>query len=330
MLNQQKVEADTMANSAFSRIVLKLAGVYNLGFGLLIVLFPSLVFQLAGMELPRYPQIWQCVGMVVGVYGIGYLIAARNPTRHWPIVLVGLLGKVFGPIGFLSSAFQGDLPWSWGGIILLNDLIWWFPFGMILFEALKVNSDMSIAEPYGMTDAIALIPSTGGKTLTEMSHAAPVMVVFLRHFGCTFCKEALRDLAETREQIEDFGVSIALVHMSNPEYASNVMQRHGLQEMDHFCDPSCELYRAFDIERGSFQQLFGPGVVWRGMTAAVSGTLPGKLAGDGFRMPAVFLIHKGEIIGSFRHRTAADRPDYVDLAMRFRTTLENEADALST
>jgi small multidrug resistance pump len=49
------------------------------------------------MELPRYPDIWQCVGMIVGVYGVGYLIAAFDPLRHWPVILVGLLGKVLGP-----------------------------------------------------------------------------------------------------------------------------------------------------------------------------------------------------------------------------------------
>ncbi len=27
----------------------------------------------------EHPEIWQCVGMIVGVYGIGYLIAAVDP-----------------------------------------------------------------------------------------------------------------------------------------------------------------------------------------------------------------------------------------------------------
>jgi hypothetical protein len=71
------------------------------------------------------PVIPQCVGMIVGVYGIGYLIAASDPLRHWPIVLVGFLGKIFGPIGFLAAGLRGDLPWSWGVTILSNDLIWW-------------------------------------------------------------------------------------------------------------------------------------------------------------------------------------------------------------
>ena len=73
--------------------------------------------------------------MIVGVYGVGYAVAARDPLRHWPIVLVGLLGKVFGPIGFLQAALAGDLPWSFGWVLVGNDLVWWLPFAAILWRA---------------------------------------------------------------------------------------------------------------------------------------------------------------------------------------------------
>jgi small multidrug resistance pump len=73
--------------------------------------------------------------MIVGVYGIGYTIAARDPLRHWPIVLVGLLGKVFGPVGAVEGALAGRLPWSILWTNLTNDLIWVVPFGLILYRA---------------------------------------------------------------------------------------------------------------------------------------------------------------------------------------------------
>lgn len=115
--------------------VLAAATVYNLAWGAWVVLYPNAAFELFGMSLPRYPEIWQCVGMIVGVYGIGYGIAALNPLRHWPIVLVGLLGKIFGPIGFLKAGLQGTLPWTMGWTIISNDLIWWAPFSAILYQA---------------------------------------------------------------------------------------------------------------------------------------------------------------------------------------------------
>jgi hypothetical protein len=52
--------------------------------------------------------------MLVGVYGIGYAIAAFDPWRHWPIVLVGLLGKLLGPIGLAQAVAEGTLPLAFG------------------------------------------------------------------------------------------------------------------------------------------------------------------------------------------------------------------------
>ena len=121
------------------KIVLLCAAIYNVAWGLIVVLLPFAWFQWIGMSAPNYPEIWQSVGMIVGVYGVGYAIAAYNPIRHWPIVLVGFMGKIFGPIGFLQAALLGHLPWRFGWINVTNDLIWLFPFAMILRAAWKVN-----------------------------------------------------------------------------------------------------------------------------------------------------------------------------------------------
>lgn len=115
------------------------AGVYNLAWGGLTVLVPSWLFTLTGMEPPNYPFIWQCVGMIVGVYGIGYLAASTDPVRHWPIVLVGFLGKVFGPLGYVMGVAQGDVPPAFGVTLPTNDLLWWVPFGLMLLHAARAH-----------------------------------------------------------------------------------------------------------------------------------------------------------------------------------------------
>jgi ligand-binding SRPBCC domain-containing protein len=80
--------------------------------------------------------------MIVGVYGIGYIIAASEPETHWPIVLVGLLGKIFGPIGFAMAVLSGTFPPLFGLTIVTNDLIWWIPFALILRDAAKHRSGL--------------------------------------------------------------------------------------------------------------------------------------------------------------------------------------------
>jgi hypothetical protein len=135
-------------NAAMGRpwmsVVLVIAGIYNLIFGAWSVLFPESAFILLDMNPPEYLFLWQCIGMIVGVYGIGYLAAARNPLRHWPIILVGFLGKILGPIGFLQTAIAGDIPWSFGWLLITNDLIWWIPFAGILLAALRIRREAKI------------------------------------------------------------------------------------------------------------------------------------------------------------------------------------------
>jgi len=115
------------------------AGIYNLAWGALTVLRPAWLFDLTGLEQPNYPFIWQCVGMIVGVYGVGYLAAARDPARHWPIVLVGFLGKIFGPLGYAGGVIRGEVPPEFGWTLPTNDLVWWVPFALILLHALRVH-----------------------------------------------------------------------------------------------------------------------------------------------------------------------------------------------
>jgi uncharacterized membrane protein len=116
------------------------AALYNIGFGIWAGLFPQQAFQLFGMESDTPLFLWQTIGMIVGVYGIGYGIASINEQKHMPIVLVGLLGKVFGPIGFLYTYFNGDITLAFGTMILLNDLIWYPAFFAITIRFFRRGS----------------------------------------------------------------------------------------------------------------------------------------------------------------------------------------------
>ena len=118
-------------------ITLKLAAIYNIVWGLWVVLLPTHFFELVGMETPLHLMIWQGMGMVIGVYGLGYWWASKDPARHWPIVAVGFLGKIFGPIGFIMNYLQGNVPFGFFYTLITNDFIWWIPFFLILRQANK-------------------------------------------------------------------------------------------------------------------------------------------------------------------------------------------------
>jgi peroxiredoxin len=305
----------------WGQYALAAAAAYNLLWGSWVVLRPGDLFAWTGAQPPLYPGIWQCVGMIVGVYGIGYAIAAADPYRHWPIVLVGLLGKLFGPLGFLltqivpSAATGPVLPLSWGWTLVTNDLIWWIPFSALLYGAFRFHCappdsampDLTVAE------ANQTFRSQHGPSIAELSAERRVMLLFLRHAGCTFCREALADVAAQREALESRGVTPVLVHMGDNQDQSGFFAAYGLEDVHRISDPEQRLYRAYHLQRGGFQELLGPRVWWRGFKAAILGRHGvGKLVGDGFQMPGLFLVERGEVIASRRHETAADRPDYCE------------------
>jgi hypothetical protein len=180
------------------------AGFYNLVWGAVVVLLPDLMPRLAGMEPFEGPArgIWQCLGMVIGVFGVGYLCASLDPIRHWPITLVGLLGKIFGPIGFVWCATRGEIPWSFGWTILTNDLLWWIPFGLVLRDAWRTSTQDDAHLPVlTRGEAMAIAVDQHGTNLIELSRSQRLMVVFLRHFGCTFCRETIADLVRGEEEL---------------------------------------------------------------------------------------------------------------------------------
>ncbi len=151
-------------------------------------------------------------------------------------------------------------------------------------------------------------------TLLEESHQKPVMLIFLRHFGCTFCREALADISKTKNDICKQGFKIIFVHMSDEQTADKYFERYDLSGSTHIADPGCRYYKSFGLMRGSFNQLFGLNVWMRGFSAGlVDGHGIGKQLGDGFQMPGVFLIQHGEVKDQFIHKSAADKPDYSKL-----------------
>lgn len=153
-----------------------------------------------------------------------------------------------------------------------------------------------------------------GETLAELSRRGPVLVVFLRHAGCTFCRQALADLSACRPAVTSAGVTIALVHMETDSAAAALFARYRLEDVPRISDPEQDLYRAFRLGRGRASQVVGVRVWGAGLKSLLAGHLPGVPGKDVWQMPGAFLLHDGRVLRAFRHATSGDRPDYLELA----------------
>ncbi len=298
------------------KAVVLAAGVYNLLWGLLAIAYANPMLDWFGLE-PNTSNavLLQCLGMMVGVYGVGLLIAARAPYHHWPLILVGLIGTLFASLGFAWALASNALPLQVGWAILMNDLIWIGPFATILWGAIQHHYARGSAYESPEADApLRDLRTHTGQNLDQLASERPQMVVFLRHAGCTFCREALAELSARRSEIEATGCGIVLVHLGAGDGEAFFAQ-YGMETAPRISDPQCRLYRQFGLDLGSFRQLFGLRVWQRGIVAGLlQGHGIGWAQGNTFQMPGVFMYYQGRVIDGFLHDQASDRPDYVSLA----------------
>ena len=292
--------------------LLILAAAFHVIVGVLGIIYPAQAFKSAGMASPLYPQLVQTVASTYIIFGIGFAIAAFSPVLRWPLILVGLLAKLPAPLGL----FLGDLPLSSWWSILVLDLVWWLPFGLILGRAYSSRND-AILDQEGLNSAMRNAQTHQGQSLYDLVTGHQVELIFLRHFGCTFCRQTLSELAEKRAQIESVGTRIVLVHMSEDEdRAQEILTRYGLEDVDRISDPDRTLYQVFGLKNGNLWQLLGPRVWWRGFRAAIlEGHGWGFAKESALQMPGAFSVKDGRVVRAFRHNDASDRPDYTDLAL---------------
>jgi hypothetical protein len=162
-----------------------------------------------------------------------------------------------------------------------------------------------------LEDVTANFRLTTGESLLEASRSRLLVMVFLRHFGCTFTRQLLRGLEDFQKSSRELGGELVLVHML--KNGDEVRYLGGHDEVSRIADPKCELYRAFGLGRGGFMELFGPRVWVLGAIAVFKGCGVGHLAGDGLQMPGAFLLQNGEIIAAQRAKSASDMPDIPSL-----------------
>lgn len=162
-------------------------------------------------------------------------------------------------------------------------------------------------------DFLTKMISNRGNDLLSLSEQNPVMLVFLRHFGCVFCQQCLEDIAAIQQRILQKKIELVFVHMAASELADTFIKSYNIKNAQHISDKDGHFYNFFGLEQGSLSQLYGLNSFIRGMNLTFKGykvQLDKKL-GNAKQMPGIFIIFKGAVIKKFIHKSPSDRPDYL-------------------
>lgn len=294
------------------------AGIYNILWGVVAFINPNYFLNHLHISFANADFISKVTGVLEILFGLAYILASQKPFKHWLIIFVGFTVKFLISTAYLFYMYTGVAPEQVVVMVLANDVIWLLPFGVILFQAFEHYQSTRELEAYDMNPrklkSLENIYTNTGVSLQEFTDKWPTMLVFLRHFGCNFCKETLKEITNSRLLIESEGTKIVFVHLVDEEIASEVTTQFGLGDIPRISDPERKIYKAFGLNKANLKQLFGLNVIIRGIQHIFQLNLPKPSKGDIFQMPGIFVIHKGMVIQTFKHTSLADRPDYIELA----------------
>jgi len=163
---------------------------------------------------------------------------------------------------------------------------------------------------------LASIDTESGANLLALAEASPVLLIFLRHFGCSFCRQAISDVADLRGELDRRGVRPVFVHLGTPERAKPFFDYYGIGDVERVSDPDAAVYRhpVFQLSRiNPLLTLFQP-AVWMGwLKGALFKHGIGAIKEDGHQMQGIFFLKGAKIVRRFRYKTIADEPDYLKL-----------------
>jgi hypothetical protein len=109
------------------RNLLRFAGCYNLLVGVNLTVFYHEMFKFFGLPKPDLIMYVQLVGILVALFGVGYLMVAYRPIQNRNLLLLGFLSKLFGSILGTGYVLLGKMPPIFFVVLLFSDIVY-LPF----------------------------------------------------------------------------------------------------------------------------------------------------------------------------------------------------------
>lgn len=153
--------------------------------------------------------------------------------------------------------------------------------------------------------AMVLAPDGTEVRLADQWADQAVVVVWLRHFGCVFCREQVAEIRAARGDIEALGAGIVFVGNGSAKAAAWFQKRYAA-DSTVLTDPDLISYRAIGARSGVVSTL-GPRAWGAGVRAFSSGARQSTTKGHPFQQGGVAVMGPRNTV-LYRHisRAAGD------------------------
>lgn len=163
--------------------------------------------------------------------------------------------------------------------------------------------------PRALADATVLDENKQVLRLGDTWAEQPVVLTFVRHFGCIFCREHVIELQGVMDRIHALGAEVVVVGNGAPHFIAGFRELTGFRG-PLYTDPSRKSYQAASLKHGwaTFMNLRAVTNLGR---ALVGGARQGSIQGDPAQQGGTLVIAPpapGRVLFHHVSDTAGDHP----------------------
>jgi len=146
----------------------------------------------------------------------------------------------------------------------------------------------------------------------------PAVVVWLRHFGCIYCREQTAELRDAKNDIGSLGARLVFVGNGGPQQAKAFRDQFA-PGCTVLTDPELASYRAIGARSGLYKTL-GPHTWGAALRAFRRGARQTSVQGHPFQQGGVLVVAPREgVLYSYLSASAGDHPAVDDILTALRT-----------
>jgi peroxiredoxin len=142
-------------------------------------------------------------------------------------------------------------------------------------------TDASVLEDVVLSD-----PDGRTIRLGDLWSERPAVLVFVRHFGCVFCRQMAVEIHRARHDFEEADVELVVIGHGSPAQAADFRRQQNV-DLPLLVDPERRVYELAGAKVATLPELIGPRQILRGLKATIVSRLrQGSIA-----------VHQGRIVG---------------------------------
>jgi len=117
----------------------------------------------------------------------------------------------------------------------------------------------------------------------------PVILIFLRYYGCPVCQMEMANMKREIALVSQKGARLFVVLQSDPEVIASLIKKDNFP-FTIICDPQGKVFHRYGVEAGGIIKYLNPAGLLAAIKAVGRGFRHGKFEGRETQLPAAFAI----------------------------------------